>query len=397
MMKTPNLYLNSSDNPFADVEPHFRDNKVDVLYVTDRERILNSKHAIKYGHRRSASAAFGSCVVEFGEDISWSDLVSQSLSPSRSSSLPLSCNVTEQGRFPDTPLPLIVDQGTITVEPSIKALQYKIAENFRNEIHRRLALTSRKEAFVYIHGYRSPFEDSPFVIAQLWHYLGRQGIPIAYSWPAGSPGLFRGYQYDRESGEFTVYHLKQFIKLLSSCPELEKIHIIAHSRGTDVISSALRELFIEGKAAAVDVKKQFKIGTLVLAAPDMDLEVVVQRIAAERFFYGLERAVIYVSKNDRAIGASEMLFSSQRRLGQLRVDDLSEKDRMLLRVIDQCEIINADVNVGITGHYYFYSSPAVSSDLILVLRDNLLPGINHGRPLKPLTTNYWQVSDDYPK
>ena len=37
------------------------------------------------------------------------------------------------------------------------------------------------------------------VIAELWHFLGRQGVPILYTWPAGFGGL-RGYTRDRESG-----------------------------------------------------------------------------------------------------------------------------------------------------------------------------------------------------
>ena len=71
------------------------------------------------------------------------------------------------------------------------------------------------------------------VIAELWHFLGRQGVPILYTWPAGFGGL-RGYTRDRESGGFTIFHLKQFLRLLASTPELEELNIIAHSRGTDV-------------------------------------------------------------------------------------------------------------------------------------------------------------------
>ncbi len=395
MMKTPNLYANFKSNTFSHVEPHFRNNKVDVLYVTDRKPMRNN--TLKYGFGRSASMAYGSYVVEFGKEITWDDLVKESLSKKRSLSLDIrTFKVAEHGRFPDTPLPLIASQGDIIIEPSSKTHQEEIGNQFQEEIQNRLALTSRKEAYIYIHGYHSPFEDSSFVIAQLWHFLGRKGVPIAYSWPAGSPGIFRGYQYDRESGEFTIYHLKEFLRILSSCPNLEKIHIVAHSRGTDVIASALRELFIEARAAGIDPARKFKIGNLILAAPDLDIEVVVQRFAAERFYLGLERMTIYVSKNDKAIGMAEWLFSSKRRLGQLRIGDLSERDKGLLRVVNQTDIINADVDIGLTGHYYFYLSPAVSSDLILTLRDNLEPGENNGRPLAQIESNYWQIDDSYP-
>ena len=51
-----------------------------------------------------------------------------------------------------------------------------------------------------------------------------------------------GYNVDRESGEFAVHHLKQAIRLIADTPGVEKLHLLAHSRGTDVLVTALREL-----------------------------------------------------------------------------------------------------------------------------------------------------------
>ena len=99
------------------------------------------------------------------------------------------------------------------------------------------------------YGYNNTFEDGTFVIAELWHFLGRQGVPILYTWPAGFFCRLRGYNHDRESGEFTVFHLKQFLRIVASTPGLEQLHLVAHSRGTDVLTTALRELFIETWAA----------------------------------------------------------------------------------------------------------------------------------------------------
>ena len=78
--------------------------------------------------------------------------------------------------------------------------------------------------------------------AELWHFLGRQGVAVAYTWPAGGEGVLRGYNSDYNSSEFTVYHLKQTLRAIAGCPDVKKIHIIAHSRGTDVTVNALREL-----------------------------------------------------------------------------------------------------------------------------------------------------------
>jgi len=397
LMKTPNLYLNSKTNPFANVAQQFRNNKVDVLYVTDRKPTNDKDQPLKYGFGRSASIAYGSCLVEIGKELTWEELVESSLIPKRSASLPISVvEVTEHARFSETPLPLVKGGDTIVVEPEALAHSQQMYEKFQKEIHRRLAATNRKQAYIYIHGFHSPFEDSPEVIAQLWHFMGREGIPIAYTWPAGSKGLLKGYNYDRESGEFTIFHLKQFLKALASCEQLEKIHIVAHSRGTDVATTALRELFIEARAEGADLHAKLKIGNLVLAAPDLDLEVAIQRIGGERFFLGLDRLTIYVSKYDKAIGGAEWLYGSKRRLGQLRIKDIPANVEKTMEHIRQTQIVDAKVNAGAWGHYYFYLSPAVSSDLILVLRDNLDPGAANGRPLTELTDDYWQLNKDYP-
>jgi len=59
-------------------------------------------------------------------------------------------------------------------------------------------------------------------MTELWFFLGRIGIPIVYTWPAGHPGIF-GYTYDLESSEFTVYHLRRVLTAIAKFPEVEKI------------------------------------------------------------------------------------------------------------------------------------------------------------------------------
>ena len=80
-----------------------------------------------------------------------------------------------------------------------------------------LDLSPGKEVYFYIHGYNNDFEDAAFAAAELWHFAGREGVPIFYTWPAGAPGP-SGYIYDRESGEFTLNHLKSAIGHISSWP-----------------------------------------------------------------------------------------------------------------------------------------------------------------------------------
>ncbi len=396
LMETPTLFTDSKTNPFRDVPADFRTNKVEVLYVTDRKPVEEEENAVEYTHGRSPSLAYGTCTVEIGDDVSWEVLVENSLARKRSRSLPLALRETrELGRFPETPFPLVVVDEEVRDDPAALADHKAMEESFQQEVRKRLARTPLKEVYVFIHGVNSKFEGAAILISEVWHYLGREGVPIAYSWPAAIGGA-RGYFYDRESGEFTVHHLKQFLRMLSACEGLEKIHIISHSRGTAVGTSALRELFIEAKAGGRDPMTEFKIGHLVLIAPDMDLEVVGQRISAERVFLGVEKLTVYVSQGDRAIGLTSMWFRSQQRLALLRPEDLSEEQRARFRRTSRIDIINVTAPTGFTGHSYFRTSPEVSSDLILLLRDGKEPGAANGRPLIDRGGNFWELPEGYP-
>jgi esterase/lipase superfamily enzyme len=311
--------------------------------------------------------------------------------------------LTELARTPDTPLPFREVDGRIIEEPNLAAELKAASEAFRSVIVKQLSLTPRKEVFLFIHGYHNSFADASFAMAELWHFLGRVGVPIVYTWPAGYSGLF-GYTYDRESSEFTVYHLRKILELLAQFPEVEKIHIIAHSRGTDVAVAALRELTIAARAAGEDPRERYKIHNFILAAPDLDLEVATQRIVGDKLPLSVHRFTIYTSPEDKAIGAASRLFASPRgRLGTFGQDQQTGAVRAAMDYSTaNFAFVNFDRSLDTLGsigdpygHSYFRDSPSVASDVILTLRDDLDPG-PPGRPLEEVGHHLWAVPPGYP-
>jgi esterase/lipase superfamily enzyme len=393
LMPTPNMYIHTEANPFADVPPALQTSDMDVLFVTDRAETKDKNGRPDFGFGRSRSLAFGSYIIGVGKDISWTDLVANSRTNSRNKSLPLyRKEIRVLGRLDETPAPMIMINGVLSEDPATKAQAVQMRDIFCNEVSRRLALTpSKKEVAVFIHGFNNSIDDAAFTIGEMWHFGGRKGIPIAYTWPAG-----KSYPADYESCQFTIFHLKEFLRGLASCPGVEKIHIIAHSRGTDVTTTALRELNIEYKAAGKDTRSELKLGNLVLCAADLDIDVVGQRIAAERLHLVPERLTIYVSQTDRALGASaNLIFKGNDRLGHLSAADLTPQQRKSLAMFSQLQIIDANVKSDMIGHAYFHTNPAVSSDLLLVLRDNRGPGAENGRPMTHRNDGFWEIRDDY--
>ncbi len=398
LMATPRIYATSDADPFASVPPSLRSPYAGVLYATDRAAEEGSPESDrKYGWARDRSFAFGECGVEFGLGMSWEDLVKDSRAGVRKNPILVSVDrVSEFGRLPETTYEFDKVGGVLQVTPTARESTEFAERVFLNMVEQRLAGAPRKDIFFFVHGYANTFQDGVFVAAQVWHFLGREGVPFAYSWPAGSGGILRGYTHDRESGEFSVFHLKQVLRLLSRARGLNKIHVIAHSRGTDVFMTALRELFLEeGKKLKGDCFAG-RLGVVVLAAPDIDFDVLTSRMVFEGLLLVPTRFVVYVSEGDRAIGISNWLFSSLKRLGRLQSADLPAETLERLRQFDQIEVIDARVHgFSSFGHNYFYAHPAVSSDLIRVLRDQKAAGTPE-RPLLRKENTFWILENDYP-
>jgi esterase/lipase superfamily enzyme len=394
---TPNIYVHARTNPYTDVPPELQTSAVDMLYATDRQPEGDKDGSVEYGYDRSRSLAWGSCIVQIGKDVSWEELVAASRTQKRKVKLPLTLGtVTEMGRFPNTPPPLEIEGREVVETDEYLAEKRAANDALHEELRRRLALTPRKEVFVFVHGFANTLADGAFRMAEIWHLVGREGVPILYSWPAGHPGLIRGYTHDRESSEFTIYHLKQLLWALAQCPDLERVNVIAHSRGTDVAGTALRELVLVAEAAGRDPQVVYKIGRVVLAAPDIDLEVAQQRVGSDRLFRIYERGTIYISQKDKALGAAEWLFSNKNRIGKMRPEQMDERARQRMGVFRSTEVVDARVHTDSTGHGYFLSNPAASSDLVLVLRYKRPPGAEHGRPLTEIAPRWYIIDDYYP-
>lgn len=401
------------------IDPSLQTPDIPVLYVTDREPVQTDDGTLRYGHGRAVGLAFGEAVVSLTPEPTWDELVRISSSGERDREYTVRVSrVTEHGRFSPFTEFLQPSQGRLIRKPDAFQLFSAQLETFHNTLRSRLALTDRKEVVIFIHGFANQFDDAAIRLAQAWHMGGRVGVPIVYTWPAGSGGLL-GYAYDRESGEFTVVHLKQLLYALATCPEVEKVHIISHSRGTDVAFTTLREINAElrgltgisffaplapergvpmpsdGSLPGKMPWELLKLETWILAAPDLDMQVFNQRFFGENLVRAANRVVIYFSAEDKALDWARWLFNSRRRLGELHIEDIPPDALAKLAQIGQIQAINAKVT-GFSTHSYIMQHPAAMSDLLLLLRDGALPG-STDRPLKVACQGVWLLDNDYMK
>ena len=403
LMPAPTVYRGqTAEQVFGDVPKDWHQSQMKLMYATDREPRENEDGSFGYGSGRSASLAFGTATVEIDGNPSWEEFTELSLESNRSKKLVMHMgDINETSRLPPTPHPASFVDGKIQITPERLAEAREIEAMMNAGVSQMLAEAPRKEVIMYIHGYNNDFTDAAYQLAELWHFLGRKHLPVLYSWPAGHEGIsgLRGYNYDRESSEFTIYHLKQFLKSLGRMDEIEKIHIIAHSRGTDVVVSALREVFLEIRAEGKDPRIELRIANIVLAAPDIDYEVILQRVVAEHTVASVGQATIYTSPSDKAIRISEWLYGSLARIGHMGSTEvksrLTDEQMNYIQENSSIQLIEFTGKSDSVGHGYFSSSTAVSSDLITLINTGARAG-SPERPLVRMGAIYWVINDGYP-
>ncbi|MFM1831084.1 MAG: hypothetical protein RLZZ558_1424 [Planctomycetota bacterium] len=393
---TPNVLRDGSGSRvLAELPPEQRTTDMEILYVTDRSEVGRSERGPEYGFGRATAMAFGTATVSLAPTPSWEELVRLSGQGDEHPGFLLDMTrVEEVGRVVLTPQSLEVVNGRLRRSDESFAELEKAKAEFLAMVKSRLDRTKSKDVYLYVHGFNNTFYDAVARSAILWHSISRQGVFIAYTWPAGYGGPF-GYFYDRESGEFTIFHLREMLKVLVELPELERLHIIAHSRGTDVATTALRELNIALRAQDKDPRQALKLETLMLAAPDLDLEVFSQRFWLENLGSVAKRTVVYFSSEDDAIGISNWLFGSKTRIGTLSQIPFSPAQVKLIEQMPHIQLIECKVSGFGSSHAYVFGNPAAMSDVVAVLRDRRDVGEVPARPLESLGNGTWLLTNDY--
>lgn len=366
---------------------------LDIFYVTNRASIARQDGTVSYNSGRSHALAFGEVAV------SGRDADAAFVAPP-----------VEMGRFPATPYGLERVKGGIRRESGTVAAHERSVADMQSEIQRRLAATSRKEIVVFVHGYNNSFEDAAKSAAQLCNDLGPQDfVCIALTWPAGgSKGILFGYNVDRESGEFAVIDIRKAIRVIAGTPGLKRLHFLAHSRGTDVLTSALQHLGIEAYVTQGSLSSRFKIANVILAAPDIDIDAAVARLfgvpsdpdlsygrAPRRsvvFNPGQLHFTVYSSTGDRALSLSKFLFGSQLRLGLLDAHADPGETKFMTNAAGVADFISSQGGGGLIGHSYFLSDPAVRADLVALIRDGKKAG-DPGRSLVEVERPFWYLPD----
>ena len=410
MMPTPALYTRENAKPlFDDLPVDRRQPPLDLLFVTDRAPAEQAGDS-PYGAGRSRSMAFGSATIEFGEHLPWAGLVKASTAKQRVDPVRLKlASTTERGRFPATPFEVVIAPDGVRRVTAVVEAYEKATHQLQAEIASRLAVARRKEVVLFVHGYHTSFEHAALTMGELCHFLGRDFVCGIFTWPAGGRrGSLFGYGFDRESSEYAVEDLLKLIRIVGRTPGVERIHLIGHSRGTDTLTSALAALSVEAYGLQSSPDREYRIGNVVLVAPDLDGDVAVSKIfkvfsdpdlpfggkadpgALIPAASGL-RVTLYVSPDDKALATASWLMGSIARLGRVNSKMFNAAQIAALAALGAIDIIQVRGRTDFFGHSYLASNPQVSADIIALLRYDLRPN-EPGRSLEHVTGSFWRVA-----
>ncbi|WP_183607714.1 MULTISPECIES: alpha/beta hydrolase [Rhizobium] len=201
---------------------------------------------------------------------------------------------------------------------------------------------------VFIHGFNTRFEDSVYRFAQVVHDSGVHSAPVLVTWP--SRGSLLAYGYDRESTNYTRNALERLFQYLAQDREVKEVSILAHSMGNWLTLESLRQMAIRnGRLPA-------KFKNVILAAPDVDVDVFSQQIVDMGKQH--PQFTLFVSRDDRALAVSRRVWGDVSRLGAIDPEQAPYKEELeinRINVIDLTKVKQGDR----LHHTKFAESPEI--------------------------------------
>ncbi|MBV9287930.1 MAG: alpha/beta hydrolase [Hyphomicrobiales bacterium] len=230
----------------------------------------------------------------------------------------------------------------------------------RAKFDARLARTPGRKVLVFVHGYNTRFEEAVYRFAQIVHDANVNVTPVLFTWPSGGGAI--DYVYDRDSAEYSRDALESGLQRLVDNPKVGSISILAHSMGNYLAVEALRQMAIR------DHGLPSKIRDVMLASPDIDVDVFRRQIAEIDATPRTTQFTLFVSRDDKALGLSSFLARDTARLGSLdpsREPYSSMLEKARVNVVDLTSFASVDE---------FNHSKFASGEVVTAIGDRLEEG-----------------------
>ncbi|GKS59335.1 hypothetical protein YTPLAS18_28620 [Nitrospira sp.] len=358
--------------------PELRSTQLPVFYATNRIPVSPGE-AGHYTARESDRVTLGMAQVTLGEPgWTWEEFVRSE----RASTIhhPRSARVDD-----------VQEWGTLGNQDQLNEAE----QAFVSKINAHLSRTRTQDLVVYVHGYRVTFDEVSVLMGSFAHYLGHAAT-VSFQWPTDLH--FWNYLTDCARARKYIPHIERLISIVSRT-KAEHLNLVAYSCGSPLLAEALVRL----RAGAPDedpeaLRRRFHIGNVIFAASDIDLRTFT-REAFPPIKDMATQVLVYISKNDAALGFSSLMAGGSR-LGNPKASELTREDLEALaadprfEVIDVTDVRGAHEMGGMKGHGYWFANEWISTDITISMRYPIPAG---QRCLAPGPgRNMWRLPEDYP-
>lgn len=249
--------------------------------------------------------------------------------------------------------------------------------------------THKDHAFVYVHGYRVPWEFAAMRTAQIAYDLSPNdapfGTPFLYSWP--SQGAADAYITDLENSRIAIPHLKSFLEMVVSKTGASNVHVIAHSMGNYPVMHALSEI---SKSTP-----NVKFSQVILAAPDVekgefeDIAANVVKVA--------QGVTLYASSSDIALLVSRLVRKDKARAGDAK-DPPGPTVVAGIDTVDISRLSTGFMSYFSWNHDKYADSPVLLNDISHLFRKGERPPNNRDirfrpQPSQAVQARFWRYEE----
>ncbi len=212
---------------------------------------------------------------------------------------------------------------------------------------------------IFVHGFNNRYEKAVYRFAQIAHDSGANATPLLFTWP--SRGSVFAYGYDKESTNYSRSALEQVLAAAAQEKGVKEVTLLAHSMGTWLTVESLRQMAIRNGRIPP------KIQNVILAAPDLDIDVFRQQLAD----MGPDRPkfTVFVSQDDRALKLSRRISGNVDRLGQIDINNPGYRE-----LLEAEGITVLDLSALQAGDRLNHSKFAESPEVVKLLGDRLIDG-----------------------
>jgi pimeloyl-ACP methyl ester carboxylesterase len=357
-MPAPDIYRTGRINPLPEESPEDLIPWQGLLFATDRLPATEQDSERFYVNSPGPRLRFGSAEIRFsGDRPGWEEARRISLLKERSHEYALTVTSVEDLGPLESGVTIFDDYPGPFADEQVAAM-----------INEKLASSAKRDIYIYVHGYKVVFEKPMLVSSELWHFLGYDGVFMAFAWPSTPRRM--AYLMDLETARYSSRNLRLLVEFLAETTDVERIHLIGYSAGTRLVLEVLAQLTHQFRDDDDEtVRGEGRIGQVLLIGSDFD-RLVFSGLVQDGLLRVPERLTVYLSDSDKALGLSRWLFG-RGRLGQVWADDeLDPSVAEFLRSterLDMIDVSNAESATTGNGHGYFRGSPWVSSDLLMTL------------------------------